>query len=419
MIFDLEVIENEKIKTIYFDNISNRFFDGESNRQLLTDIAVANYRKHDKYYTVNLSDIGIFYINLGLKCNFACKYCHQNSFRNKTRVVDFLPRYVAKFVKILEVSRPKMKSIAFWGGEPLVYWKTLKVLIPELRRLYPNTKINFPTNGSLLNADKLSFLDKYKIGFYISYDGKNSNRSVSIFDDPKLIKALQDSGKSIGIMPTQNKLSVPIEEIKTELLNYKIPISSISAYSIARCNPYNRDQALDILIPKSKRFERSECIYNILHSINEEKDLYRGLFDRLNFLLGVFCRGLGVDSTDISFCGNSTGRDICVDCTGNIFNCMNIPMHVMGNLLSSPQNLISDVFKNHLTKTKCLACPFVSCCKGGCPLIHDENSLEFQVNCKNLKIIAVPFFRTLIERLLGVYLKRIIRSEDRQLIAEF
>ena len=419
MQFELCVLSNGIEKKLLFDNVSNSFVDLESKAQLLSTTKVLGYKKHQDQFNINFSDIGVLFINLGLRCNFSCKYCHQNNFRKSTKVCDFTPTKVEGFLNILKRSKVKMKAIAFWGGEPLVYWKTLKVLIPKVRELYPSVIINFPTNGSLLTREIINFLELYNIGFYISYDGKKTNRDVSIFDDEKLIEAIRNMNKGLSIMPTQNRASIPIKQIKDEFKDYKIKLSSISPYSIARCNPYNREQADEILIPFEKCCEHSEFIYDVLHSNVSDIKLYRGLLDRFNFILGIYYRGLGVDSVDVNFCCNSIGKDICIDCTGNIFNCMNIPLHIVGNLLDFSSFNSQSIFKNHLYKNKCLACPYVSCCRGGCPLIHDDESIEFKVNCNNLKIIAVPFFRTMVERLLGVYLKRITRYEDQQLIAEF
>ncbi|BBI61648.1 hypothetical protein HSBAA_29540 [Vreelandella sulfidaeris] len=33
------------------------------------------------------------------------------------------------------------QRIEFWGGEPLVYWKKLKLLVPALRERFPDSPV--------------------------------------------------------------------------------------------------------------------------------------------------------------------------------------------------------------------------------------------------------------------------------------
>ena len=421
MLFNLEVLSNGRKKIIQYDNINTEFKDLETGETYFREARVKDYKRITETYDIDFSDIGILYINLGLKCNFACKYCHQNSFREATQVTSCTPTKARKLLEILRNRKDlNPRAIAFWGGEPLVYWKSIQVLLSGLRELYPEAKINFPTNGSLLTKEIADFLKKYNATFYISYDGKTSNRDEAILDNPKVVDCLRSIEEGISIMPTQNRASIPIKAIHDEFRDLNIHLNTISIYSIARCNPYNRNQAEEIRIPKVKRDAYSEFLYSVLHTSDKRNlNLYGGFFDRFNHELEMFYKGYRIDSEATSFCPHVLGRDVCIDCDGKIFNCMNIPIHVMGTLNDFKPVDTSHLFKNHLKKKSCLECPYVLACRGGCPLIQSDESPEFKVNCDNLKMIAVPFFRTVIERLLGVYLKKITRISDGKVFGEW
>jgi hypothetical protein len=64
-----------------------------------------------------------------------------------------------------------LHRIEFWGGEPFVYWKTLKPLAEGVRTLYPKARFNIITNGSLFDQEKIDWLYNLGFGVGISHDG--------------------------------------------------------------------------------------------------------------------------------------------------------------------------------------------------------------------------------------------------------
>ena len=108
-------------------------------------------------------------ISLGLSCNYECEYCSQ---RFVPRAAETNPTEVHAFVAWLDgwVTMPP-ERIEFWGGEPLVYIKTLRPLAHALRRKYPGAGFSVITNGSLLNADINQWLDDMGFSVGISHDG--------------------------------------------------------------------------------------------------------------------------------------------------------------------------------------------------------------------------------------------------------
>ena len=115
-----------------------------------------------KFYTYN--------IMLGSACNWNCPYCIQSDANIKQ--ADPYQFYEQLFQHLENTKRfDQIFTFQLWGGEPLLYWKTLKVLVEKLSRLEIHSPIRIVSNGSLLDRDKIRFLNQYSEStrFEISY----------------------------------------------------------------------------------------------------------------------------------------------------------------------------------------------------------------------------------------------------------
>ena len=330
MLFDLIVRRDGQEETIIFDNERNRFTLADGSDPLAA-YHEASYELLDTRYSPDLQQLSILFINLGLSCNFSCRYCHQNSFRKNSPVTPCTPEKATSLLNKLKDSTIHPRVIALWGGEPLVYIKALKVLIPGLRKIYPEAKINFPTNGKLLNSQIIAFLKEYNVGFSVSYDGSIGNRDSDILSDPIVHKALQSSGRHISFMPTLNRESRHPTDLVAELKASGIPLQDIAFFSIARCNPYNASEAAAIRIPDEKLQEFQDFIYNILHSSphGEDAHLYSGVEERFNEILCYYGKGLNIRAKRLGYCGHLKGTEITIDADGKILSCTANARHLL------------------------------------------------------------------------------------------
>ena len=133
----------------------------------------------------------ILKISLGLSCNYECEYCSQ---RFVPRAAETNPAEVQSFIDGLDewVTFPP-ERIEFWGGEPLVYIKTLRPLAQLLRSKYPSAHFSVITNGSLLNVEVNEWLDVMGFSVGISHDGPGQHvRGPDPLDDPEKRAAIMD-----------------------------------------------------------------------------------------------------------------------------------------------------------------------------------------------------------------------------------
>jgi radical SAM protein with 4Fe4S-binding SPASM domain len=79
----------------------------------------------------------------------------------------------------------------FWGGEPLLYWETIKqhILMFESEGIYPKQYRIF-SNGLLLNDEITDFCNKHSVLFTMSYDAPNPLAVRSAIPSQENINAL-------------------------------------------------------------------------------------------------------------------------------------------------------------------------------------------------------------------------------------
>lgn len=110
--------------------------------------------------------IGIF---LGNKCNCNCAYCHQP--RN-------IPSKKIDIEKLIErIYTFKANNVRFLGGEPLLYWDSIKQIVEEFSDF--DVHFNIGTNSLLLNEEKIKFINDYDMSVTISFEGFDKVREYS------------------------------------------------------------------------------------------------------------------------------------------------------------------------------------------------------------------------------------------------
>ena len=404
MIFKIKVLKNSIVEYWTYDNIKNVFRtpDGinpfEEYRQTFDDGDIFDGESNN--FKLSREDIDHLYITLGTKCNFKCKYCHQRDV--ESLVVEASPKLVPRFLEMLDAANLKLKFISFWGGEPLVYWKTIKLLLPELRKRYPHpdTRLSIQSNGSLFTEEMADEMLKVHCNLSVSYDGKTSARDRSILDDPKIVKALKYFGiprdyRNLNIMPTQSEYTNLTSDISKTVAEILHPNVDVARMSIVRSNSDQFSGSIAISPQKREMFER-DFYY---HLQNETNPLMMQVFE--SKIQRIFA-GASAYSNEFVFCPISIGKGVTLDLAGNVLTCMNVPKSILGHIEDLSSCKRSDIY-HPLTKQACRQCPYLCMCYGGCPLVKRDDTVQFHDTCDNLKCIARPRFKVVMERVFGVY----------------
>ena len=118
---------------------------------------------------MNLSSFTLYMTD---DCNFECDYCYQ---KKGTTYMDTstIETGFAFFSQYLE----KDCYINFYGGEPLMAFDKIQHAVEIIKNKLNDKNVIFSisTNGSLLNEQKLEFLNRNKFSLLLSFDGFAQN----------------------------------------------------------------------------------------------------------------------------------------------------------------------------------------------------------------------------------------------------
>jgi uncharacterized protein len=441
-IFDIEenviaLYHSLLIKTIFlnkeeFDSVrlylkDNVFINNEVKdvvKYLFENYFIVNSVEEDNnlYYEctklINTSAIANVYIVTTENCNFNCKYCFiseavNSNNRNKIMNEKVAMATVSLLQKTYEADKAKSdKIITFYGGEPLLNFKIIKVIMREIEetqktKYWPdNVKFSIITNGSLLTEEIIDFLKKYKISLGISFDGTKAT-----------------SANRIGRYSTDSIVDIVKEKI--ELCQQKEMPFTLSITISEDVIKHQNKVLAEIL-----SLEPTDISFNLLIPSKEQTQNFVYYEEATDFIINAFKlfrkKGIHEDrimrkvqaftNTNLYFydCCASGGNQYVISPIGEIGICHGY----LNNKKYFSSNVFDENF-NHKTNPdfqywqkrtpllmeKCLDCECLGICGGGCPYaaeyaygsiydldkrfcIHSKKILKWLVNdlYKNMKI---------------------------------
>ena len=165
-------LKNKDTKLIY-SNHTNGLYDDNLNSlsEVVDDFdfyTQANTHTNKKTKSNKPSWLRILF---GHACNYSCSYCLQKDIGNPNERAKIwtLDSFIDTVKTKLDLS--DLKRIDLWGGETLLYWKSITPIMDQFDR--PGMEWYFPTNGTPLRQKHVDYLNKIKgmALFGISHDG--------------------------------------------------------------------------------------------------------------------------------------------------------------------------------------------------------------------------------------------------------
>jgi len=346
-------------------------------------------------------------ISLGLSCNYECSYCSQRfvPHAEQTNPDDIEP-FLAQLTGSLTQAPQR---IEFWGGEPFVYWKTLKPLAEKLRVLYPEADFNIITNGSLLDAEKNEWLDRLGFGVGISHDGPGYHvRGLDPMDDPEKREAIMDLYRRLhpqgrislnAVMHNGNRSRAAVQEWHQERFGPDVQIGEG-----AFIDPYDADGLASTFQSFADHIEfRSQAFEEIRKGKVAQLNIVRQkLLDFVNSVrLSRPASAIGQK------CGMDSKDNVAVDLNGNVLTCQNVSAaatsfngesHKIGHITDLANVKLKTA--THWSKREdCSNCPVLQICKGACMFL--EGNL-WDAACDAAFSDNVPFLAAGIEYMTGL-----------------
>ena len=132
---------------------------------------------------------------LGMACNFKCRYCIQKhlapphiSKHPSKKVLEFINEQAQRRPR--QISKRVPLKVQFFGGEPLLYFKTIQEVISKVQE--PNIEWSLVTNASLLTDEMVDYLNEHKVRVNVSWNGRLSDRirTDNVLMDSALVKRI-------------------------------------------------------------------------------------------------------------------------------------------------------------------------------------------------------------------------------------
>jgi len=369
-------------------------------------------------------DITLLKIQLGLSCNYSCDYCSQKFVE---RAPETSKKDIDAFLEKLDVlnfSEQAGLKIEFWGGEPFVYWKTLKPLAEALRERFSDWKVepkfSVITNGSILTKEICQWL--YYMGFSvaISHDGPGQSvRGPDPFEDPEQKKIVLDFYR---IMKKQGRMSFNSmlnakNQSRKDIHNWFINFTGDENIVLGEgtiVDAYDADGAQSSLNTKQEHFDFRKLSFNDIYSNNGNIG-----FTMITTKVDQFVTSV-LTHRNAKFVGQKCGMDeentLAIDLRGNVMTCQNVsPVETGMNGESHLSGTLED-YDNVAVKTathwrnrkECSACPVLHICKGSCMFLDGE---LWEVSCDNAYSDNIALFALGFEKMTRGYVPVLIKND--------
>ncbi len=404
------IAPDDSERELLYDNQTSRLtWVGDAGEQPVLEVTPKQFSEAQVVSANNPGRKGLIKtlkISLGLSCNYACNYCSQ---RFVPHADSTNPSDVDDFLQLVQGSLSKApERIEFWGGEPLVYIKTLKPLAEHLRVLYPDAEFLMITNGSLLTLEINEWLEQMGFAIGLSHDGPGYRaRGADPLDDPHqrqmildLYTRLHPKGRiSINAMISkQNSSRAAVQLWLQERFGADVQIGEgafidpydegglAATYKTAREHSAFRTQGFgELRAGLTGRFE-----------ITHQK--IQDFIDSIRFARPASALG--------QKCGMDRSANLAVDLKGNVITCQNVSAaatapngqpHLIGQL--SDLSAVRMKSATHWSQRQgCSSCPVLQICKGSCMFL--EGPL-WEAGCDAAYSDNVVFFAAAIEFLTG------------------
>lgn len=303
-------------------------------------------------------------IQLGQECNYSCSYCLQKDIGELSKPTKFKPTFDANSYSNLNTTN--LSRIDLWGGEPLLYFDTMKQIMSHFDR-FDGLEFFISTNGSILKEHHLQYFASLasRVCLGISHDGPKQEelRGKEFIYTSKSLPLLSKYGINWSFNPTISTQNPNISEVHDFFVDWSkrtgIKVPYINFGLQHDHSPISDGSSLSDHL---KEFlARTDYIPNSLH-------------DGDTGILG-FAKSLSTPNVAarITSCGVDDSQVLSVDLKGNLLVCPHTKTKY--GTLDSPAPITHVALNRY--KEHCSSCHVWRLCKSTCPIETDQ----FEANC--------------------------------------
>ena len=405
-------ITNEEFVFVY-DNQTSQIFDSTGTKLEFNTTESPNYSgvfaTSQSTPAGKTRDIKTLKIQLGLSCNYECTYCSQRFVpkADETNLHDVDP-FLAELPSWFNGGDGSDVRVEFWGGEPFVYWKTLKPLAEGIKQLYPNIKFTIVTNGTILDLEKNRWLDDLGFSVGISHDGPGYHvRGLDPFDNPEQLDMIMDLWNRLSpkgrisfnaMVHKDNPSRAAISQWFKDKMGFDVPIGEGGFV-----DPYDEGGASVCMT------DPAEHIAYRTNSFKELRNNQGANVDAARKKITEFVKSIATKRPATALgqkCGMDRPDQLAVDLKGNALTCQNVSAvatsfngasHLIGHV-SDFDNIKLTTSTHWSHRAECPSCPVLQICQGSCMFLAGD---MWKLACDNAYSDNIPFFMSAWEILTG------------------
>jgi uncharacterized protein len=433
MLFEIKAtrFEDGDTKIFHYDNIANVLKDDEGNiLEYPEDQRPQNtskpYKSFDKNRPLKKSKlISHLKIQMGLSCNYSCDYCSQKFVERQPETSKKDIDAFMEKLQALHFDEDVGLKIEFWGGEPLVYWKTLKPLAETLAEKFAGWKkkpqFSIITNGSILSDEIIDWLMMMDFAVSISHDGPGQFvRGPDPFDDPEqkerilgFYRMMTRLGKSFSFNAMLNSKNQSRKEIYDYFVNLTGDENVILGEG-SMVDAYDEEGISNSLITKQQHFDFRKKAFGELYG-TEGKIGFRGQLGKIDNLITDI-----LSHKEAKFLGQKCGMDdehtIAIDLRGNVMTCQNVSSLEIskngeshhGGTLEDYSNVELKSVTHWSNRKECPECPVLHICKGACMFLDEK---FWDISCANAYSDNIASFAAAFTIMTNGYIPTLIKSD--------
>lgn len=324
-------------------------------------------------------------IQLGLKCNLRCSYCLQS---HSDKPPSDLSQFLTLMEDFLKTNAPE--EIQFWGGEPLLYWDNLSVLLPWFRERLPTVTFLIITNGTLLDEAITDSLIQYEVNVGLSHDLIDQSHREE--KDPFTLNPYAKT----AVMRLHELGHISVNAVMTPQTSGRKAMVEWVNENLSQTLPIGEGLFVDPWNAESGFTDRAA--FDAVLIRETEAVFFPEVFDRFNVIalkLQDFYKSLQ-QRRRLDMIGQSCGMNrvdtMSVDLAGNVTSCQNVKAdstHKVGELKQLPVVALGKSARDYVHGSKCHSCALVQICKGGC-MIMDEATHNRA--CRSKAVSYLPMF---------------------------
>ena len=356
-------------------------------------------------------------ILFGLACNFSCGYCSQAISRQSDDAIADTAD-VEEFVRRLPewCHTPPNGDIRFefWGGEPMVYWKKIKRMAEAIREMWPTAYFWMPTNGSLLDREKVEWLADLGFAISISHDGPGQPvRGPDPLDDPQALEGIRYAVERLApigkiafnsVLTLTNHDPVAIRDFFLRKLD--LPAGAFAPQFVTE-GMVMAHEAHDVLMSPMTDDDHRRVRRTIFDGIARSDMI---TVAHVSHKLGGFFNVLRTAKTSEAIgqrCSMDRLDNIALRLNGDVIICPNgaAPTQRLGSVYDF-DNIRLQQSTHWSHREECRHCPVLHLCGGGCMMFGDGSD-SHRVTCDNAFTFEVAYLALAIYMLTNARLVRI------------